>query len=95
MGPCSYDTSKIYGYDYTERQLAILNDDIPIDEIRTTELSIIMRKAVQHNDTVNYEIANGLREQKIHPCEYFPRYTIDESMAMLQNLTPWKIQWNV
>ena len=88
------NTSHIYESDYTARQVAILNDDVPIDEIRTTEVYVIMQKAKKRADDISYEIAKCLYDQKKHPCEYFPHYTMEEAKAILEALTPWKIQWN-
>ena len=81
------------GLDYTEWQLAILEDEIPIEDIRTTELAALMRKANERKDALNYDIAKGLYDLKLHPCSYMPRYTMEEAKAILQSLTPWKIEW--
>ena len=46
----SPDYKPNYGKKYTERQLKILNEEIPIEEVRLTEISIIMRKAESLGD---------------------------------------------
>ena len=80
-----------YAHCYTERQCAILNDDIPLEQISLDELDTLMRKARWHGDTDSYEIAAGFREAKKHPTAYVPPYTGNEAMEVLQSLTPWKI----
>ena len=81
------------GLDYTERQLAILEDEVPIENIRTTELVALMKKTRERKDELNYDIAKGLYDLKLHPCEYMPHYTTEEAKSILQSLTPWKIEW--
>lgn len=79
--------------DYTPRQLAILDDEIPLDEIRTTELVAIIKKATARLDGFNLDIANDLLELKKHPSTYFPSMTVEEAKETLQELTPWKLDW--
>lgn len=93
MGPI-FSRHTRQGLDYTERQLAILNDDIPIDRIRTTELAALMKRALERNDDMSYDIAFGFYELKKHPSSYTPNYTLDETKAGLQALTPWPIHWD-
>ena len=81
------------GLDYTARQLAILDDLIPIDQIRSNELVRLMKKAKERNDGMNYDVAYSYLLQKQNPRVYIPQRTIEESMAILQSLTPWPIQW--
>lgn len=81
--------------DYTVRQRAILNYEIPIDEILTIELSALMKRANERADQMAYDIAAGLYDLKIHPCEYMPHYTMAEAKAVLQSLTPWEIHWDI
>ena len=83
------------GLDYTARQHAILNDEIPVEEIRTTELSALMKRANERADQMAYDIAEGFYDLKIHPCEYMPHYTMAEAKAVLQSLTPWEIHWDI
>ena len=46
----SPDYKPNYGKKFTERQLKILNAEIPIEKVRLTEISIIMRKAESLGD---------------------------------------------
>ena len=82
-----------YGDTYTDRQLAILNNEIPLYEIRPNELSILYKKAKQKNNVDSYEIAIQMYAEKTKPQEYIPQYTIEEAKAILQELTPWIINW--
>ena len=94
MGPIFNRANPMFGLDYTKRQQDILNDEIPIDKIRTTELASIMKKANERADTIGYDIAKGFYELKMHPCDYMPHYTMGEAKAVLQSLTPWEIHWD-
>ena len=89
----SPDYVSSYGDTYTDRQLAILNNEIPLYEIRPNELSILYKKAKQKNDVDSYEIAIQMYAEKTKPQEYIPQYTIEEAKAILQELTPWIINW--
>ena len=57
------------------------------------ELSILYKKAKQKNDVDSYEIAIQMYAEKTKPQEYIPQYTIEEAKAILQELTPWIINW--
>ena len=78
---------------YTARQFDILNERIPLDEIRTNELTTLMRKAVARNDNFNYEVALSLYKTKKNPVSCLPKITVEEAERILQELTPWKIDW--
>ncbi len=52
------------GLDYTERQLSILCDDVPLSAVSLNELSNIMKKANARCDNYNYEIAKLMYEAK-------------------------------
>ena len=82
-----------YGNSYTQRQLDIINGEIDLDNIRPNELSIIFRKALQMEDSDTYEIALELYNRKINPEGYFPKYSREEAKAILQELTPWDLDW--
>ena len=82
-----------YGTIYTDRQLAILNGEIPLDEIRPNELSFLYKKAKLKGDMDSYEEAMALYQERTTPSEYVPTYTIDKAKEILQALTPWKIKW--
>lgn len=95
MGKAIFFKAKpMFGLDYTERQLAILNDEVPIEQIRTTELVAIMKKANERADAFNFDIAQGFYYKKKDPDAFVPGYTIEQSKAILQSLTPWQIDWN-
>lgn len=81
------------GLAYTERQLSILRDDIPLSQISLTELFNIMKKADERCDSYNYEIAHLMYEAKSNPGSYKPNMTEGEARMILQELTPWKIDW--
>ena len=91
----NFEPVNLVASDYTERQLAILNDDIPLESVKTTELAIIMKKAQFHGDVDSYEIAKGFYEAKRNPTTYTPSYKEGEAREILQSLTPWKINWDV
>lgn len=82
------------GLDYTQRQLDILNDEIPLERIRTTELVMLIRRAAEREDEVNLDIAKDLYEAKVRPNEYEPSLSVDDAKAVLQRLTPWIINWS-
>lgn len=82
-----------YGTTFTERQQRILDGLIPLDEVRLTELSVLIRKSESMHDLERYDIACALYEQKTDRGEYFPQYTAAEAKRILEQLTPWKIVW--
>ena len=49
--------------------------------------------AQQKNEVDSYEIAIQMYAEKTKPQEYIPQYTIEEAKAILQELTPWIINW--
>ena len=89
----SPDYVGFYGTVYTDRQLAILNGEIPLSEVRPNELSFLYKKAKVKGDMESYEEAMSLYLQRTAPQEYIPTYTIDEAKEVLQELTPWEINW--
>lgn len=89
----SQDYVGVYGTVYTDRQLAILNGEIPLSEVRPNELSCLYKKAKNKGDMESYEEAMTLYLQRTAPEEYVPTYTIEEAKEVLQELTPWKINW--
>lgn len=78
---------------YTQRQRSILTGIVSLDEVKETEISLILLKAEKLGDIENYEIALAMSLKKMNPEGYYPRHSIDESKALLQNLTPWGINW--
>ena len=89
------DYKPSYGKTYTERQRRIVNEELPLSEVRINELTIIMNKAVSMGDIPTYETAKMLRNLKIHEDdgEYSLSYSPEEAKAILESLTPWKINW--
>lgn len=81
-----------YGTVYSERQAKILCGIIPVEEVRLSELAILVKKAEKIGDGENQEIAQQLYEQRSNPSVYFPPYSLEEAKAILQSLTPWKIE---
>lgn len=78
---------------YTPRQLDILGGDVPLEKIRTTELSVLLHKALAREDEFAAEIAQCLFLQKTDPREYFPQISVEEAREILQRLTPWKLDY--
>ena len=76
--------------DYTPRQIAILNDDIPLEEVRMNELTKLVKKAEARNDSAILEQAKCLRSEKQDTDRFVSKLTIEEARAILKNLTPSK-----
>ena len=81
--------------EYTERQQAIIDGMIPLEEIRTTELSAILKKADTQCDETVQEIVQILYRMKKAPDDYRPLYSVEKAKEILQSLTPWKINWDI
>ena len=94
MDKDSPDYKSSYGKTYTARQQAILEEEIPLEDIRATELSILSKKAFQLGDLEQYQIAQDLLDRKMNPGSYVPPYTKEEAKEILQSLTPWRIDWD-
>ena len=84
----SPDYKPNYGKKFTERQLKILNEEIPIEEVRLTEISIIMRKAESLGDEENLDIARMLYAFKTHKEEYQFNISAEDAKRTIQDLTP-------
>ena len=84
-----------YGHTYTERQRKIVNEELPLPEIRFNEITTIMKKAISLGDVPTYEKAKALRDLKIHEndSEYSFSFSPEEAKAFLESITPWKINW--
>lgn len=93
--PVFFRKANSYTGDYTTRQLDILNDDIPLENVRISEIAAIMKKTKARDDILNYDIAVGLYDCKLHPDHYGPPYSFEEAKTNLQSLTPWIINWDV
>ena len=78
---------------YTKRQRAILDGNIPLEKVKTDEITSIIRKAERLGDIETYEIASVLRSKKMNPDSYYPQHTVEEAKTILQDLTPWEIDW--
>lgn len=79
---------------YTLRQQLILDDEIPLEDIRRNELTVLAHKAAANNDWPAYYWVEDLLDAKLHPCDCVPKYDLEEAKAILQKLTPWPIEWN-
>lgn len=90
----SPDYKPNYGKKFTERQVKILNEEIPIEAVRLTEISIIMRKVESLGDEENLDIARMLYAFKTHKEEYQFNIAAEDAKRTLQDLTPWEIDWN-
>ena len=96
MGAQFFKTQPSYAsLEYTKRQQDIINEVIPLEEVRTTELAAILKKARARYDETTYEIVQSLYDLKTMPEEYKPSYTLEEARTILQALTPWQINWDV
>lgn len=79
-----------YGDTFTPRQIAILQSEIPLEQVRQNELTLILRKAETMCDFEAAEEARCLLAQKANPHQYTPSMTKDEAIRILDQLTPWK-----
>lgn len=96
MGPIFHfgEYNRNLARDYTEKQKAILNGEIPLEEMRTTELVALVAKATARGDAEDAEIAICLYDAKKNPSKYKPTCTQEEAKHILQDLTPWEINWS-
>ncbi len=81
-----------YGSRFTERQLKIING-IPVENLRTTEITIVMRKAEKLGWPEIAEQVWDLYEDEIMGTDFKFKYTLEEAKEVLQKLTPRKIEW--
>lgn len=89
----SPDYRPSYGKTYTERQLRILNEEIPLEEIRLNEITVIMRKAESLGDDEKLAIARVLYNVKTRKEDYRFSVSVEDAKQILQELTPWDIDW--
>lgn len=80
-------------FEYSERQKKILSEEIPLEQVRLNELSRLANKAKTFGDMETYNTAMMLREEKLYPDNYHSELTTEEAKAVLDELTPWKIDW--
>lgn len=71
---------------YTERQKAILKDEIPLNQVRLTELATLLKKAKAHGDEHLVEIVNSKRYKMKHKDDYSPPFSAEEATAILDSL---------
>lgn len=75
---------------YTERQWKILNNEIPLDKVRLTELNRLLCKAKEREEPQWIDTAEALYEQKKNPDNYQPPYTKESAASILASLNyPW------
>ena len=78
-----------YGTAYTLRQEKILSGELPLEDIRPNELSLLKQKAKHLGDMEGYEIATLRYEEMLHPLDaYYNHYTAKEAAEILRKLTP-------
>lgn len=82
--------------EYTPRQIAILNEEIPLEDVSLNELTRLRAKATARMDYENILSAKSLQEQKRNPYDKYskPKYTLEEAREILQRLTPYPIDWD-
>lgn len=83
-----------YRTEYSERQKKILNEEVPLENVRANEIKKIMNKAEFLKDKKNFCKAKNLYEVKTHIEKYCPNVTLSEAQSILQELTPWEIDWS-
>lgn len=81
-----------YGARFTERQLKIING-LPVENLRTAEITIVIRKAEKLGWSEIAEQVWDLYEDEIMGAEMKFDCTIEEAKAGLQRLSPYKIEW--
>lgn len=89
----NYSPQQLDKVDYTPRQQAILEGNVALSDIRTTELVTIAKKAAAKDDDFNLETALDLLAAKRTPTDYFPKMTVEEALEILQRLTPWELDY--
>ncbi len=73
-----------YGTAYTPRQEKILSGELPLEDIRPNELSLLKQKAKHLGDMEGYEIAILRYEEMLHPLDaYYNHYTAEEAAEIL------------
>lgn len=82
-----------YGSKFTERQQMILSEQIPLNQFRLNEITIILHKAEELGDEEKIKKAKALQDLKRHEGLYRVKMRPGEARASLQALTPWKIDW--
>lgn len=75
----SPDYQPSYGTTLTDRQKKILDEEIPLDQVRTNEITTIIRKAEAMGDEDSVAIAKMLYGLKTHKEEFSFSMTVDEA----------------
>lgn len=80
-----------YGNVFTERQERIIRGVDPC-EVRKGELSILLKKAERMGcDELVLQLAETY--ESVLYLNDTPHYSVEESMTILESLTPWPIEW--
>ncbi len=82
-----------YGKTYTERQLKIISEEIPVDGVSNSELVKLIRKAETMEDNAVADKVRKLHKLKNYEETFEFTYSPSEAKDVLQALTPWKIDW--
>jgi len=75
-----------YGSTYTQRQLDIIEERIPLSKVRLNELTLLMRKACVFGDKEIEEVVSIMRKKKTDPNYYEPNMTDEEATRILTEL---------
>ena len=89
--PTLHYGSPNYMRPYSERQAKIIAEEIPLEDIRINELTVIMKKAKVHDDPATYELVKAMRYRKITPLEddpEIPELTAEEASKLIADLEP-------
>ena len=80
-----------YGTKFTKRQIDIING-VPVDNLRRTEVTIVIRKAEKLG---HYDIAEKVWElyEDYMAGSFDSKYTYKEAVEKLRGLTPWPTGW--
>ena len=82
-----------YGKVYTERQLKIMNEELPLEEFTQGELTLLTRKAERLEDEEALEKLAYIQKLKDPKTEFTFSVSPSEAKEVLQSLTPWEIDW--
>lgn len=82
-----------YGTSYTERQQSIIDGKLPLDSVPMRELGLLANKAKSFGDQDTYDFIHGFMEMT-RGNRYKPEISVEDAMKGLQELTPWKIDWD-
>lgn len=82
-----------YSDTYTEKQKKIINEELPLENIRFNDLTVIIKKAEYLEDFEVFEKVREIKRRKEHIAQFVFTFTPEEAMDILQQLTPWEIDW--